>query len=157
MSPIRSGYKELGLELVSLEKKRYRMPKRPLMVGENKDDGIGYPFKKLLEESPTQQRNEMIDSFVQILEGLPIGDESSSRRGTAQFKVKINFDIPIFEGQIDVDVVDKFLNLLEDVFLSITFQIEKRLLLGSSNSFPMSKICGILSVRKRKQRIPHYL
>jgi hypothetical protein len=32
------------------------------------------------------------------------------------FKVQINFDIPIFEGQIDVDVVDKWLNLLEGYF-----------------------------------------
>jgi hypothetical protein len=38
MSPTRSGYKELGLELVSLEEKISRTPKRPLMVGENKDD-----------------------------------------------------------------------------------------------------------------------
>jgi hypothetical protein len=35
--------------------------------------------------------------------------------------VNINFDIPIFEGQIDVDVVDKWLNLIEGYFLSITF------------------------------------
>jgi hypothetical protein len=41
--------------------------------------------------------------------------------------------------------------------MSITFQIEKRLLLRSSKSFPMSKIGGKLSVRKRKQRNPHYL
>jgi hypothetical protein len=34
----------------------------------------------------------------------------------APFKVQIKFDIPIFEGQIDVDVVDKWLNLLEGYF-----------------------------------------
>jgi hypothetical protein len=71
MSPTRSGYKELGLELVSLEDKISRMPKRPLMVEENKDDGTGDPFKMFLEESLTQQRNEMMDSFVQILRRLP--------------------------------------------------------------------------------------
>jgi hypothetical protein len=54
MFPTRSGYKELGLELVSLEEKRSRTPMRPLMVGENKDDGIGDPFKMLLEEALTQ-------------------------------------------------------------------------------------------------------
>jgi hypothetical protein len=37
------------------------------MEGENKYDGTGYPFKMFLEESLTQQRNEMMDSFVQIL------------------------------------------------------------------------------------------
>jgi hypothetical protein len=31
-------------------------------------------------------------------------------------KVQINFDIPIFEGQIDADVVDKWLYLLEGYF-----------------------------------------
>jgi hypothetical protein len=41
--------------------------------------------------------------------------------------------------------------------LSITFRIEKILLLHSSKSFPMSNIGGKLSVRKRKQRNPHYL
>jgi hypothetical protein len=34
-------------------------------------------------------------------------------RGPACFKVEINFYIPISEGQIDADVVDKWLNLLE--------------------------------------------
>jgi hypothetical protein len=43
------------------------------------------------------------------------------------------------------------------IFSSITFRIEKRLLLRSSKSFPMSKIGGKLSVSKRKQRNPHYL
>jgi hypothetical protein len=63
MSPTRSEYKELGLELVSLEDKISRTPKRPLMEGENKYDGIGDPFKLLIEEALMQQRNEMMDSF----------------------------------------------------------------------------------------------
>ena len=36
--------------------------------------------------------------------------------GTNPFKVQINFDIPIFEGDIDADAVDKWLNLLEGYF-----------------------------------------
>jgi hypothetical protein len=92
------------------------------MVGENKDDGTRDPFKLFLKESLVQQRNEMMDSFVQILRRLPTGDTSSSSGGVTPFKVHINFDIPIFEGQIDADVVDKWLNLLEGYFLSITFQ-----------------------------------
>jgi hypothetical protein len=116
MSPTRSGYKELGLELVSLEDKISRTPKRPLMAGEKKDDGTRDPFKMLLEESLMQQRNEMMDSFAQILRRLPTGDASSSSGGAAPFKVQINFDIPIFEGQIDKNVVDKWLNLLEGYF-----------------------------------------
>jgi hypothetical protein len=58
----------------------------------------------------------MMDIFSQILQRLPTRDASSSNRGAAPFKVQINFDIPIFEGQIDADVVDKWLNLLEGYF-----------------------------------------
>jgi hypothetical protein len=86
------------------------------MEGENKYDGIGYPFKMLLEESLMQQRNEMMDSFAQILRRLPTGDASSSNGVVIPFKVQINFDIPIFEGHIEFDVVDKWLNLLEGYF-----------------------------------------
>jgi hypothetical protein len=63
-----------------------------------------------------QHKNAMMDSFVQILWWLPTGDTSSSNGGVAPFKVQINFDIPIFEGYIEVDVVDKWLNLLEGYF-----------------------------------------
>jgi hypothetical protein len=58
----------------------------------------------------------MMDSFAQILRRLPTGDASSSNGGAAPFKVQINFDIPIFEGQIDAYAVDKWLNLLEGYF-----------------------------------------
>jgi hypothetical protein len=121
MSPTRSEYKELGLELVSLENKSSHMPKRPLMVGENKYDGTRDPFKLLIEESLTQQMNEMMDSFVQILWRLPTSDASYSSGGAAPFKVQINFDIPIFEGQINANFVDKWLNLLEGYFFVHNF------------------------------------
>jgi hypothetical protein len=88
MSPTRSEYKELGLELVSLEEKSSHMPKRPLMVGEKKYDGTGDPFKLLIEESLMQQRNEMMDSFTQILRRLPTGDTSSSNGGAAPSRYK---------------------------------------------------------------------
>jgi hypothetical protein len=116
MSPTRLEYKELGLEIVSLEEKRSRTPKRPLIAREKKDDGTGDPFKMLLEEALTQQRNERMDSFTQILQRLPTGEASSSSGGVAPFKVQINFVIPLFEGKIDTDVVDKWMNLLEGYF-----------------------------------------
>ena len=99
----------------------------------------------------------MMDSFAQILRRLPTGDASSSNGCTTPFKVQINFDIPIFKGQIDPDFVDKWLNILEWYFYIHKFSKEKRLLLRSSKSFPMSKIGGRLPVRKRKWRNPHYL
>jgi hypothetical protein len=74
------------------------------MVGEKKHDGTGDPFKLFIEESLMQQNNEMMDSFVQILQRLPTGDASSSNGGIAPFKVQTNFDIPIFEGHIDTDL-----------------------------------------------------
>jgi hypothetical protein len=57
----------------------------------------------------------MMDSFTQILQRLTIGDTSSLSGGVALFKVQINFNIHIFEGQIDADV-DKWFNLLEGYF-----------------------------------------
>ena len=51
MSPMRLEYKELGLELVSLNEKSSRTPKQPSMEGEKKDNEIGDPFKLFLEES----------------------------------------------------------------------------------------------------------
>jgi hypothetical protein len=57
-----------------------------------------------------------MDSFAQILRRLPIGDTYSLSVGSTPFKVQINFDIPIFEVNIDVDVVDKWLNILEGYF-----------------------------------------
>ena len=111
-----SMYRELGIELVSLDEKLSRLPKKPSMVGKNKYDGIGDPFKKFLEESLERQKNEMMDNFAQILRRLSTSDTPTSNGGATPFKVYINFDIPIFEGQIDVDVVDKWLNLLEGYF-----------------------------------------
>jgi hypothetical protein len=54
MSPTRSEYKELGLELVSLEDKISHTPKRHIMEEENKYDGTRDPFKLLIEESLMQ-------------------------------------------------------------------------------------------------------
>ena len=62
-----------------------------------------------------------MDNFAQILRRLPTCNASSSRGGAAPFKVQINFDIPIFEGHIDTDDVDKWLNLLEGYFFVHNF------------------------------------
>jgi hypothetical protein len=58
----------------------------------------------------------MMDNFAQILQWLPTSNTSSLSGGTTPFKVHINFNIPIFEAQIDVYVVYKWLNLLEGYF-----------------------------------------
>jgi hypothetical protein len=51
MSPTWSGYRELGLNIVSLEDNCSRMPKKPSMEDEKKDDETRDPFKMLLEEA----------------------------------------------------------------------------------------------------------
>jgi hypothetical protein len=40
---------------------------------------------------------------------------------TSPFKVQVNFDIPVFEGQIDADALDKWLNLARRLFLCSPF------------------------------------
>jgi hypothetical protein len=47
---------------------------------------------------------------------MPTSGASTLSGGATPFKVQINFDIPIFEGQVDSNVVDKWLNLVEGYF-----------------------------------------
>jgi hypothetical protein len=74
----------------------------------------------LLEQDLTRERDEMMENFVCILQHLPITTGVSSLSdnfgGTSPFKVPVNFDIPIFEGQIDADALEKWLNMLEGYF-----------------------------------------
>jgi hypothetical protein len=67
------------------------MPKKLSMVGKNKDDRTGYPFKMFPEESLERQRNDMMERFAQILRRLPTSDASTSTGGVSPFKVQINF------------------------------------------------------------------
>jgi hypothetical protein len=41
---------------------------------------------------------------------------SSHFRGATPFKVQVNFDIPLFEGQIDADALENWLNMLEGYY-----------------------------------------
>jgi hypothetical protein len=101
------------------------------MGEENKYEGVGDPIKILLEEALEKQRNTMMDNFAQILQRIPTSGASTSinhSRGATPFKVQVNFDIPIFEGQIDADVVDRWLNLLEGYFLVHEFSDRERII-----------------------------
>ena len=89
------------------------------MGDEKKDEGVEDPIKMLLEEALEKQRNAMMDNFTYIAQRLPTGNASTSSShsgGTTPFKVQVNFDIPIFDGRIDADAVDRWLNLLEGYF-----------------------------------------
>jgi hypothetical protein len=60
--------------------------------------------------------------------------------GTSPFKVQVNFDIPIFEGQIDVDALDKWLNMLEGYFFVHNFfDREKMVTFRSLKALPHVK------------------
>ena len=86
------------------------------MGDERKGEGVGDRIKIFLEDFIEKQRKAMMDNFVQILQRLPTGNASASSshsRGATPFKVQVNFDIPIFEVQIDANVVYRWLNILE--------------------------------------------
>ena len=51
MSPMRSRYKELGLDLVEPLQDQPHKPRRTPMGDEKKDEGAGDPIKILLEEA----------------------------------------------------------------------------------------------------------
>ena len=101
MSPTRSKYSKLGLELISLEDNRSRTPKKSSMEKEKKNGRPEYSINLLLEQALVRQKDEMMENFSHILQCLPIASRASSSSdhfgGTLPFKVQVNFDIPIFE------------------------------------------------------------
>jgi hypothetical protein len=96
------------------------MHKKPSMAIEKKDDGAKDSISMLLQQALAQQRDEMMGNFSHILQLLPIEMGASSSRnyfvGTSPFKAQVSFHIPIFEGLIDADALEKWLNLLEGYF-----------------------------------------
>jgi hypothetical protein len=101
MSPRRSRYRELGLDLVSLEDNCSLQPKWPPMVEEKRYNGAEDPIKLFLMEALAQTPEPHVGKFSQILQRFPtIGCVYSSRShfgDASPFKVLVNFDIPIFE------------------------------------------------------------
>jgi len=112
------------------------------MADEKKDEGVGDPIKILLEEALERQRNAMMDNFAQILQRLPRSDAlaSNSFSGNATpFKVQVNFEIPILEGQIDASAVDKWLNLLEGYFSVYEFSSQEKIVFALLKAAPHVK------------------
>jgi len=84
----------------------------------------------------------MMDSFVQILQWLPKGDALASNNysgNVTPFKVQVNFEIPIFEGQIDADAIDKWLNLLEGYFSVHEFSSQEKIVFALLKAAPHVK------------------
>jgi hypothetical protein len=59
--------------------------------------------------------------------------------GTSPFKVQVNFDIPVFEGQIDVDALEKWLNLLEGYFSVHNFSDREKITFALLKALPHVK------------------
>jgi hypothetical protein len=143
MSPTRSEYSKLGLEILSLEDNHSRTPKKPSMEEEKKNDGADDPINLLLEQALTRQKDEMMENFSHVLQHLPIelGASSSSGHfgGTSTFKVQVNFDIPVFEGQIDVEALEKWLTLLEGYFSVHNFSDKEKITFALLKALPHVK------------------
>ena len=128
------------------------------MADENKDKGVEDPIKILLEETLEQQRNAMMDKFSQILQRLPMGNTSTSNSysgSTNPFKVQVNFEIPIFEGQVDADIVDKWLNILEGYFFVHDFSSREKITFALLKATPMSRTGGKPIVNRRMKVRTH--
>jgi hypothetical protein len=113
------------------------------MAEEKKNDGVDDPINLLLEQALTRQRDEMMENFDHILQCLPIASGASSSSshfaGTSPFKVQANFDIPVFEGQIDAEALEKWLNLLEGYFLDHNFSDKAKITFALLKSLPHVK------------------
>jgi hypothetical protein len=85
---------------------------------------------------------------------MAAAEASSTRNHFASetpFKVQVNFDIPLFEGQIDVDALEKWLNLLE-VYYSV-----KKISNNEKITFVLLKIGGKVTGRGTPWMNLHYL
>ena len=64
-----------------------------------------------------------MNNFSQILRWLLATLDASTPSGhfggTVPFKVQVNFDILVLKGQIDEDVLEKWVNILEGYFFGV--------------------------------------
>jgi hypothetical protein len=113
------------------------------MAKEKKNDGEDDVINLLLEQALTQQMDEMMENFSNILQRLPIETDASSSNNhfgsTSHFKVHVNFYILIFEGQIDADALNKWLNLLGGYFSVHNFFDREKIAFALFKAFPHVK------------------
>jgi hypothetical protein len=140
MSPTRSRYRGLGLNIVSLEENNSHPPNKTPMGEENMDEEVGDPIKLFLEEALKRQRNEVMDIFCQILSRMITKMDAPSTNDhfieATPFKVQVNFDIPLFEGNIDTDALEKWLSLLEGYFSVQKFSNNEKIILTLLKALP---------------------
>jgi hypothetical protein len=83
----------------------------------------------------------MMNNFSQILRRLSmVMAEAYSTRSHLEkeitFKVQVNFYIPLFEGQIDADALEKWLNLLEGYYSIQKFSNSEKITFVLLKSLP---------------------
>jgi hypothetical protein len=97
----------------------------------------------LLEQTLTRQRDEMMENFAHILKRLSIVSSAFSSSGhfgsTSPFNVQVNFDIFVFEGQIDVEALEKCLTLLEGYFSIHNFSDKEKITFALLKALPHVK------------------
>jgi hypothetical protein len=113
------------------------------MVEENKNGGVDDPINLLLEQALTRQRDEMMENFAHILQCLLITASAYSSSGhfggNLPFKVQANFDIPVFEGHIDAEALEKWLTLLAGYFSVHNFSDKEKITFTHLKSLPHVK------------------
>jgi hypothetical protein len=118
-------------------------PRNPQWRKKRKMTEQSDPINLLLEQALTRQRDEMMENFSHILQRLPIASGTSSSSdhfgGTFPFKVQVNFDIPVFEGQIDAEALEKWLTLLEGYFSVHNFSDKENITFALLKSLPHVK------------------
>ena len=96
-----------------------------------------------------------MDNFSQILLRISTSASASSTssrfRDATPFKVQVNFDIPLFEVQINAYSIDNWLNVLEGYFYVHNFSNKEKITFALLRQSPMSKIVGVLTGIKTHQ------
>jgi hypothetical protein len=97
----------------------------------------------LLEKSLRRQRDGMMENFFHILQRLPIETNVYSSKNhfgsTSPFKVHFNFNILVFQGQIDTDALNKWSNLLEGYLSVHNFFDREKIIFKLLKSLPHVK------------------
>ena len=84
----------------------------------------------------------MMDNFTQILwlsTTTEVPSTSNHFEGVTPFKVQVNFDFHLFEGEIDVNALDKWLSLLEGYFFVHKFSNREKVTFALLKVIPYVK------------------
>ena len=88
---------------------------------------------------------------------MPTCDTSSPNihsGGATPFKIQLNFEIPIFEGKIDTNVIDRWLNILEGYFSVHDFSNREKIIFSLLKPTPHVKDWWETYYEKKDEREP---